>query len=90
MKLEFLTDFRNIFKHQISRKSVYWQPSCSMRTDRRTDMSKLTVFFTSLRKQLELRFQLTENTLPLVWHMKFWQRCCWSFKSSGRLWIVQW
>jgi len=35
--LIFCTDFRNIFKYEISRKSVQWEPSCHMRTDGRTD-----------------------------------------------------
>jgi hypothetical protein len=34
------TDFRKILKCQISWKSVQWQPSCSVRTDRQTDMTK--------------------------------------------------
>jgi len=29
-----LTDFLNILKYQISLKSVLWEPSCSVRTDR--------------------------------------------------------
>jgi len=38
----FSTDFRKIPKYQISRKSTYWDPSCSMQTDGRT---KLLVAF---------------------------------------------
>jgi hypothetical protein len=37
------TDFHDILKYQISGKSFQWEPSCSMRTDERTDMTKLTV-----------------------------------------------
>jgi len=29
----------------MSLKSIAWEPSCSTRTDRRTDMTKLTVVF---------------------------------------------
>ena len=32
----FATDFRNIFKYNISWKSVQWEPSCSTRTGRQT------------------------------------------------------
>jgi hypothetical protein len=43
----FSIDFRKIHEHQISRKSVQWEPSCSMQTadwntDGRTDTTKLT------------------------------------------------
>ena len=30
----FSTDFQEIYKYQISRKSAQWKPSCCMRTDR--------------------------------------------------------
>jgi hypothetical protein len=43
----FPTDFRKILKHKISRKSVQWEPSFYMRTDRRTNM---TMPIVSLRK----------------------------------------
>ena len=39
------TDFRKILKYQISWKSVQWEPSCSMRTDRQTDMTNLIAAF---------------------------------------------
>jgi len=45
------TYFRKIFKYQIPLKSVQWEPRCFMRTDRRTDRTKLIlVFFCSFAK----------------------------------------
>ena len=41
----FSTDFRKIFKHQLLWKSVHWEPDCSTRIDRRTDMTNLIVAF---------------------------------------------
>jgi hypothetical protein len=38
-----LTNFWKILPYVIPRKSVQWEPSCSMRTDRQTDMTKLIV-----------------------------------------------
>jgi hypothetical protein len=36
---------RKSLKHQISRQSVQWESSCSMRTDEKTEMAKLIVAF---------------------------------------------
>ena len=43
--LNFLTDFRKIFKYQKSRNSFQCEPICSMCTDGRTDMTKLNSLF---------------------------------------------
>jgi hypothetical protein len=44
MKLEFSQQiFEKILEYQISRKSVQWEPSCSMRTDRQSDTTNLIV-----------------------------------------------
>jgi len=40
-----LTDTRKIIKCQISWKCLQWEPSCSMWTDRRRDMTKIIVAF---------------------------------------------
>jgi len=45
MKHEFSGQIFKKSSYQISRKSVRWDPSCSMSTDRRTDMTKLIVAF---------------------------------------------
>lgn len=58
MKVEYLERFSKILKHQISRKSVQWDRSCSIRADGQThkqadgqtDMIKLTVDFRSFAK----------------------------------------
>ena len=39
------TDFRKILRFRISWKSLQWEPSFSMRTDRMTDVTKLIIAF---------------------------------------------
>jgi hypothetical protein len=46
----FSADIRKILKYEISRKSVQWEPSCSMRTDRQTEMTKLIFAFRNFAK----------------------------------------
>jgi len=50
MKLEFSQQFtfRKILKCEISLISIKWEPSCSMQTDGKTDMTKLIVAFRNL------------------------------------------
>ena len=55
----FSTDFRKQLKDKVSSKSVQWEPSCSMRTDKltdgRRDIMKLIVAFRSLRARLKIQ-----------------------------------
>jgi hypothetical protein len=63
-----LTDFRKIFKYQISWKCVQWEPSCSMRTDRHDEDKLLfAIFWTRLTTYV--------STLPVHSFMTHTQRC---------------
>ena len=77
MKLEFFFDsFSKNFKYQISSKSVQWEANCCMRTDGRTDMTKLIVDFRNFAnvpknehaeiRHLTLCTYLTDN---FEWHV---------------------
>ena len=46
----FLKGFRETLNYQISWKSVQWEPSCSTRTNEKTDMTKLSVVFRKFAK----------------------------------------
>jgi hypothetical protein len=51
MKLQvFWTDFLKILRYYLLRKSVWWEPSCSLQRDEETDIMKLTVGFSNLAK----------------------------------------
>jgi len=47
------TYFRKILEYQVSWKSVQWKPSCSFRTERRTDMTNWIAAFRNSAKALE-------------------------------------
>jgi hypothetical protein len=49
----FSTSFRKVLRFQTSWKSVQWEQSCSMWTDRRTDMTNLIVCVTTPIKRVE-------------------------------------
>jgi len=64
----FSTDFGEINKYKISWQSVRWEPSCAMRTDRRTDgqtdVTKLIVAFrkfSNARKKCVRKASKTEH-----------------------------
>jgi len=44
------TVFREVFNYQISWQSVQWEPSCSLRTNGLTDLTKLIVAFRNFWK----------------------------------------
>jgi len=52
----FPRDIRKLLKNKISQKSVQWEPSCSVRTDRRTGMTKLIVAFYNFAKASKNRY----------------------------------
>jgi hypothetical protein len=59
------TDFRKILKYQISRKTVRWEPRCSMRTDRQTDTTKLIVAFHNFAKASKKRTLNSVGKIPI-------------------------
>jgi hypothetical protein len=78
----FLAGFPKILKYQISRKSIQWEPSCSMRTDRRTDMAKLIVashnFANAPKNLIWKTFAVFPNLRPNFYHFSphLFTVCC--------------
>jgi hypothetical protein len=55
------TDFRKILDYQLPWQFIQWEPSCSMRIDRRTDMTKLRVAFSNICKRAYKKEELSNE-----------------------------
>ena len=75
MKLEFyLHIFKKILKYQISQKSVQWELSCSMLTDRQTDMMKLTDAFHNFVNAPKNEECILKINIKRIWTGQIWLR----------------
>lgn len=72
----FSPDFRKIITYKILWKSIQWQSSCSVRTDRRTGMwtdKTLTVAFRSFsKKKKKINKNFYETSTKLFQDHKLW------------------
>ena len=59
MKFEFSQHiFEKSIKYEVLSKSVHWEPSCSMRTNGQTDITKLLVAFCNFAKAANKRVHI--------------------------------
>jgi hypothetical protein len=75
----FSTDFQKILKYQISRKSVQWEPSCSMRTE--TDTTKLIVAFRNFAKQPKYEDDVRSSSGRTLYEVS------WKSVNCFKIWI---
>jgi len=76
MKFEFYRQISEKYsKHEMSLKSVRWDPSCSMREDGRTDMTMLTLIL------LTCRIWWAPNNARR-WQMGLWGETCPLFDTN--------
>jgi len=83
--LIFSSDFGKILKHEILWKSVQWEPSCSTRTDGRTDMTKLIVTVAILRPRLKSRSYITPKFLHVTGIQRAYRRATYDVSRYGIL-----
>jgi len=76
----FLNFFRKILKYQISWNSIQWELSCSMRTDGRTDITKLIVDFRNFAKKKEEEEEEKFNSCFIS--LRFYFHLCTTAKSA--------
>jgi len=72
----FLTNFLKILKYQILWKSIQWEPSCSLRSDGRTDTTKLKFASCSFPNALKNWWCLT------IWPVTFLCWLCFGYGNS--------
>jgi len=65
----FSTDIWKILKFQISRKSVQWEPNCSMRTIGRTNMTKLIVALRNFVNDPKNCEKYRRSTYRIAWYL---------------------
>jgi hypothetical protein len=76
----FSTYFQKILRYRISWKSIPWEPSCSMSTDGRTDMTKLIFTFRNFTNAPE-----DHSISPyLRFASQFKAQKCWQFSAKYR------
>jgi hypothetical protein len=63
----FSTNFQKILKYQISWKPMQWEPSCSKRTERETEMTKLIVAFRNSANEPKKQFRAELILTQRLW-----------------------
>ena len=81
----FWTHFRKILKYQISLKCNHWDPSCSMRTDGQTDLTKLIAAFSQSCEKAANRYS---------WNCRIWISPAgvwdnWGHRECGAVWQAE-
>ena len=78
----FSTYFRKILKYKLSRKSIQWQRSCFMRTDRQTGITGLILAFGNFAnspKNCPIRDVVSGDMYEVVNRFLLSCICCWSW-----------
>jgi len=79
------TNFRRILWYQISWKSVWWEPSYSMRTDRRDEAaSRLSQFCARAKKMSSVRWFVQLFASLVAWLFTYLPRECGGWQSRRR------
>ena len=85
----FSANFQNILKYQISRKSIQWESSCSMRMDRQTDtvFTKLIVALHNLanapKNGIHLPCEIINTTVDFTYRSIFYFRVATAPSGEG-------